>query len=245
MKKIHIDDVDIDQKINVFITEKWKKGNAGCLAFEIWDKLKDCIQENAVKDEMKTLLRHYRIMEGVYLECERKLQKEYSEEDVFFQGLFSGISQCLYNSLLKNLGSFQREQEDISNWDMMLLDSGKIEYLRKEIKIEKKDGIERKLKNILCNYSENMIHEFIQGKIDIYREITSDLFMCSMMGLDSFGYLVVVAENFVFKEKNKAAMYQRVSMVLQCLSKKRSKISWSRNNLTENLWICCVGKWQI
>ena len=219
-KKIETDDRLLQEQIKKFQDGDWDGDDAGKMAFGIWDKCRECI--GAVdKEKLKNLLKYLRMINGFYSECERKWQNDYSKTDLSYKELFDDICQDLYESLLKNLTSFQQEQDEIPAWETMLLEESRVEYLRKMIKIEKKGGIERRLKDILCHYTKVDIHEFVHGKIDIYREVTSDLFMCSIMRLESFGYLVIVAENFVFVRSNKNTLYQRVSAVLQCLCKKR------------------------
>ena len=64
------------------------------------------------------------------------------------------------------------------------------------------------------------MEDFVDQKIELYREVTSDLFMCAAMKLNIWGYLVVVSEMFDFKSANRDAQLQRVFLVGQCLCKK-------------------------
>ena len=66
-------------------------------------------------------------------------------------------------------------------------------------------------------YGNNHAREFVDTFIKRYREVTSDLFMCAIIGLDMFGYLVVAAQSFNFTGGSRDELYNRVFEVLQCL----------------------------
>ena len=133
------------------------------------------------------------------------------------------------------LKELDEKRNRVLKWDSMLLNDERLEYLIKRIKFEKKEGIEKRLKSIFSQYRGERIREFISSQTECYREVTSDLFMCSMMGLNAIGYLVVVAENFVFNSSNELALYKRISLVLQCLSKKRKEGKWDKKAFSDEL----------
>lgn len=128
----------------------------------------------------------------------------------------------MYEELLHLLNELERERNEQLKWDTMLIKNEKLEYIKRKIKFEKKEGMEKRLKSIFSHYQDSRIREFITSQMEYYIEVTSDIFMCSMMGLEIFGYLVVAAENFVFNNENELMLYKRMSLVLQCLSKERA-----------------------
>lgn len=68
-----------------------------------------------------------------------------------------------------------------------------------------------KNKNMILRLSEKGLEDFVDQKIELYREVTSDLFMCATMKLNIWGYLVVVSEMFDFKSANRDAQLRGFS----------------------------------
>ncbi len=195
-----------------------------CL-FDIFNKIEKYIPETERLD-LKNLLKQYHNIYHTYrtyMITEGELRKGKGREDRKYQKYLSGLSQILYEIILDYLDKYEYKRNRAMDWDEIAISSSQIEYLHKRIIIEKKEGIEKRLRDILSVYGEKyLINNFVHSKSMLYREVTSDLFMCSIMGLNSFGYLVVVAETFAFTEDNKGIQYERVSIVLQCLCSKRN-----------------------
>lgn len=222
--------------------ERTERGLEECgnLLFQIWDKVKDGISDEERAD-LKNLLKQFHNIHCAYIESEGKLTTRGGRRDKAYYKVISGLSGILYDSILENLQKFEIDRENNLKWDNSLISSSEIEYLRKRLAIEKKEGLEERLKNSLY-FQRGLVDSLVNSKIEIYREVTSDLFMCSIMGLNSFGYLVVVAENFVFTEDNRGALYERVSMVLQCLCKKRDGEKLDAEEYEQNLMDTLVGE---
>ena len=61
--------------------------------------------------------------------------------------------------------------------------------------------------------------------IDLYREITADLFMCAAMKFTVWGYLIFIAETHVFEAGTEMELYRRIFAVVQCfLAKERPRV---------------------
>lgn len=194
----------------------------GFVLFQIWNDMEQSMSDTQVRRDLKTLLKQYHNVVKVYNECDRLLSRKLPGNQIYYQKLISVMSQQMYDNILDTLEKFEYDRDETLNWNTIAMSSEQLEYIRKKIKIEKKEGMDKKIQSIFSAYSEEMVADYVDSKIKYYREVTSDLFMCAAMGLMAFGYLVIAAENFVFRKNNKDALYKRISIVLQCLIAKDS-----------------------
>lgn len=223
-----------------FCMESWKGKNPdekGRRIFLIWNDLEknEYISDYIVREDLKGLLKSYHNLCNAYRELEGKCDLEKMIRGFHYQNVFGDLCMALYESLLEMLEEFENDRNRQLEWDAICMEGEWFGQLKRRIKFEKEEGIKKRLRNIFLKYQGEKIGEFINSYIDCYREVTSDLFMCSMMGLNGFGYLVIVAENFAFNEENEFALYKRISFVLQCLSKKRNKTELNADDFSRDL----------
>lgn len=136
--------------------------------------------------------------------------------------LFDNMCEVLCQEMEARLKSYALERRDVLDWNTVSVPIERLNYITKEIRLRGKSGMCQAVQRAFSCHQEFETKAFVWQKIELYREMTSDLFMCAMMNLDIFGYLVVVTEILKFGENNWWPQEQRVSLVLQCLNEKDS-----------------------
>lgn len=184
--------------------------------FEFYQKNESVMGED-IRQQLRNLLKKYHNVGTVYDYCQYSLSDECFDECFENQKIFSELCVSVYQIILERLEEFQKDRDSALKWDTIALTSEELEAIIQRIKLEKKEGMEARIRAIFARYEEGGMGELADTQIELYREITSDLFMCAIMGLDAWGYLVVVAENFVFRKSTEHALYSRVCKVLECL----------------------------
>lgn len=202
-----------------------KPEEKGRKLFELWEPLEKEITDFVLREDLKGLLKHYHNLYNAYKDFEKMWKPEKMVREIRYHNIFKAMYTALYKKLLEMLEEFEKERNQQLDWEAIQLEGEHLEHLKRRIRSEKEEGIKKRLKHILSKYQGGHIEEFISINIESYREITSDLFMCSMIGLDSFGYLMVAAENFIFNSENELVQYKRISLVLQCLSKNKKALT--------------------
>lgn len=215
------------EDLEKFCLEIWKdipREEKGRELFKLWENLEENSLDFVMREDLKNLLKHYHNLYNTfsYTEDICETEPDQLEQEIRYQNVFKNMCTAMYEELLHLLNELERERNEQLKWDTMLIKNEKLEYIKRKIKFEKKEGMEKRLKSIFSHYQDSRIREFITSQMEYYIEVTSDIFMCSMMGLEIFGYLVVAAENFVFNNENELMLYKRMSLVLQCLSKERA-----------------------
>lgn len=168
------------------------------------------------------LLKQYHNVNAAY-RCFRQYTEKYPRTEekyiqrVRYQRLFEALCECLQEELSKGLNELLKNRDRELKWSMLAIPSEYLDSFMKELRLKGKKGMADMLKGKFQLHAEAGLCAFIDQDVSIYREATSDLFMCAAMELDFFGYLVVAAEMLKFDERNKAAQMDRVSYVLQCL----------------------------
>lgn len=184
--------------------------------FEFYQKNEFKLGEDA-KQEITDLLKKYHNVGTVYDYCQYSLDDGSFYKSFGNQKIFSECCAACYQLMLEQLEEFQKDRDTALKWDTIALTSEELEAIIQRIKLEKQEGMKARICAVLARYGKGGMEELVDTQIELYREITSDLFMCAIMGLDSWGYLVVVAENFVFRKNTEHALYSRVYKVLECL----------------------------
>lgn len=169
--------------------------------------------------DLKDLLKKYHNVGTVYDYCQYSLNEEAFDERFRNQEIFSKLCASIYEVMMAQLEIFQKKRDTSLRWNTIAITGEQLEAIIQRIKLEKAEGLENRIRAAFARYEERTFGELVDTQIELYREITSDLFMCAIMGLDAWGYLVVVAENFVFRKDTGDALYSRVYKVLECLLK--------------------------
>lgn len=210
--------------------------------FEIWtDELYEelsGIQDSNVKENIHGiihLLKQYHNIHDEYVWFYRSIPNYPSDQDSIkkqmtelFQetkshALFSKICLVIHRELLDQLNIFIQNRSEKLDWDESSVSIEHLQHVAKEIRIRGKEGIQEKLEKLFLRFSIEELADFIDQKIELYREVTSDLFMCSAMCLDFWGYLVVISEMFNFNEIDRNVLLQRIFLVEQCLCMKEEE----------------------
>ena len=246
-KQVYGESQELVKVLEEFCDKSWEDRpveKKGMEIFQLWKKLEKISFNFVIREDLRSLLKHYHNLYNAYQEFRGEWNFDRMNRKIPYQIIFENMSVTMYKSLLNVLDEFDIERNQEFEWDAIPLKGEHFEQLKRRIKFEREDGIKRRLKRIFSTYQGSRIDEFINNHIELYREITSDLFMCSMMGLDLFGYLVIAAENFAFNSDNELALYRRVSLVLQCLCKSRDRRELDSEKFSEELLkiLCCEFK---
>ncbi len=251
-KQVYGESDNLVNELEKFCNVSWEDKDTeakGKETFALWKDLEEEITDFIMREDLRSLLKHYHNLHNAYWEAVEKWKKigieiQYQNKNwnletlsrkIRYQNIFNDMSAVMYENLLEMLNEFGISRNRELEWEAIPLNGERLEQLKRRVKFEKEEGLKKRLKGIFSRYQEGRIEEFIDNQIETYREITSDLFMCSMMGLNIFGYLVVVAENYVFNRANECALYKRISIVLQCLCKRREEMKLDAEKFSEEL----------
>lgn len=231
---------ELAQRVRAVCVESWGDKNIdekGREIFALWNDLEKNGGNSTyiVIEDIKGLLRHYHNLFNAHQELNRSWNLVKMSQGMCYHTIFRIMCTALYESLLKMLERFEKNRNQQLEWEALCVEGEHLERLKQRIKFEKEEGIKSRLTNIFSKYQGREIREFINSYVDCYREVTSDLFMCSIMGVNAVGYLVIAAENFVFNDDSEFALYKRISFVLQCLSEKRNKMELSAEDFSKEL----------
>ena len=205
----------------------------GKKAFEIWNEYIEKQREMGQKSEdgldkgrIFHLLKQYHNVNSAYCFLSHHMRNSLNmqqEEWLNYRKRFNEMCNALFNEFQIRLGEFSVQRREKLDWNMVAVPIERLNYIIKEIQLRGEEGFKEKIQAICEEYWSNGIYDFVSQKIELYREITSDLFMCAIMNLDPFGYLVVVAEMLKFNEFNRDVQMERVSIILQCLYEVENK----------------------
>ena len=226
--------------INQFLDNQPSE-DMGIALFEAWKRSGmdlDIIEKQDVKKQKKNgrirrirhLLKQFHNVNFAYYKfndavenielqlADRRKQYEDFEKKRKMQKNFSQMCKILKKELPDKLQEFAEKR----NWDLEWKESEisieKLQYLIKAIRLEDLEGKGSIIKAGFEVETKEEISAFVDQKIELYREVTSDLFMCAAMKLNMFGYLVVAAEILKFSGKELQTQLQRVFFVEQSLA---------------------------
>lgn len=210
----------------------------GIEAFEKWNISQKKWKGKAFDQEQITgLLRQYHGINSAYKNFDVRVPEDLSKDtlkgQLRYQKLYDDLCKILSEELPARLKQYAERQKNMLDWNTESLSNEYLSCLAKNIRLNGKKGMRRILSDIFEKESREGIENYVTKKTNFYREVTSDLFMCAMMDLDGFGYLVVAAEIFKFNSENQEIQIQRVSLVLQCLCAVASK---NKNLEAEIFW---------
>ncbi len=197
-------------------------------AFKKWNDWEDFARNTNAKntkvdmEQIRHLLKQYHNINEAYREFRRYIKGyDWSEEDFEqryrYWELFEALCGSLQEGLQKALNELLKSHSGKMDWEILAVPSEYIDDLMKSMRLKGEKGMQKAVREWLQFYCRDDINIFVQQEVLIYRETTSDLFMCASMNLDFFGYLVVAAEMLKFDRQNKDMQMKRVSCVLQCL----------------------------
>lgn len=216
-------------------------------AFKIWDMYLSELPEENELWPVRRLLTHYHNVTKAYREFngrtksisreaeERNVQCRRLENDLRFRKIFTNVSQKLYQEIQGKLQEFESQKRNKLKWDMVSVPTEKTNFILKEIRLQGPEGMQQRLKGIFAGYEAEWMEHFVDQKIEFYREVTSDLFMCATMDLTCFGYLIVAAEMLDFHEPSKKVQLERVFLVLECLNENRTKKEEDTRSVEEEI----------
>ena len=136
-----------------------------------------------VRRRVEDAAKQYHNVVKVYNECDRLLSRKLPGNQIYYQKLISVMSQQMYDNILDTLEKFEYDRDETLNWNTIAMSSEQLEYIRKKIKIEKKEGMDKNPIHFSA-YSEEMVVDYVDSKIKYYREVTSDLFYVRCHGSD-------------------------------------------------------------
>lgn len=226
--------------INQFLDNQSSE-HMGMALFEAWKRAgvnPDVIEEQDVKKQKKNrrirkirhLLKQYHNVNFAYYKfndaveniesqlVDRRKQYEDFEKKRQMQKIFSDMCQMLKKELPDKLHEFTEKRNRDLEWKESEISIEKLQYIIKAIRLEDLEGKTSIIKAGFEVETEEEISAFVDQKIELYREVTSDLFMCAAMELNMFGYLVVAAEILKFSGEELHTQLQRVFFVEQSLA---------------------------
>lgn len=196
--------------------------------FEKWNNTREKM-EPKLAETIRHLLKQLHNVNTAYLqfiknssdyigktERNSELEKSVSPK-LFYQAVFNRVCTSIRKELLKCMPEFIENRKNHLEWSEMAIPIEDLQFIIKKIRLLGDDGIRDQVKTIISKYSGETISNFVQWRVNLYGEVTSDLFMCSAMYLNCFGYLVVSAEMLNFRAEHRLAQLQRVFLVEQCL----------------------------
>lgn len=212
----------------------------------LWKGISGRMKEQRYGKKVETLLRQYQDVLLGYMDCQDKLNGSMilSETESDFQNIYRSMCRIIYEKLIKKLEELREERQEEICWPATYISAIQLEQIRIRIKSEGMEGLEDRIRSILTMYRDNHAREFVDTFIERYREVTSDLFMCAIIGLDMFGYLVVAAQSFNFMGDSRDELYNRVFEVLQCLYYKDGLVEPEGNALDKALVDKLAGETQ-
>lgn len=195
----------------------WLNESTGSVLFELWNRIHSCIISREDKYALEIRLKKYHNLVETYWSIWRCLQEKETKDNSLCCKSLSKMSSQIYSLILESLDKYEKDRRRELNWHTNTISTEELETLKRRTKIESQAGMETRIRGVLIQY-QGMLEEHVYDNTEIYREVTSDLFMCGIMGLDFWGYLVIAAEYFGFREREEAGLYLRVMLVLQCLT---------------------------
>ena len=217
----------------------------GKQAFDIWNGyIKNHEKEKSLgkglnRGRVTHLLKQYHNINSSYSLFIHGMKSGYTDEDKIevlkCWKIFKDMCDHLLEKSEKFLEEFSDKRYEELDWNMHIVPAERLNYITKEIRLEDKEGLRKRVQAICEKYWLGGIYNFISQKIELYREITSDLFMCAVMNLDFFGYLVVAAQMLKFTESNIDIQMERVSVILQCLCASEGTEELNKENWKQSL----------
>lgn len=192
-------------------------------AFEKWNTWENSVKNTRVDmEQIRHLLKQYHNINESYREFRRYIKAHNWSEADFRQNfkyreLFEALCRSLQKELPEALNGLLKSHSGKMDWEMLAVSSEYIDDLMKSMRLKGEEGMQKTVREMIRFHSEEEINNFVWQDVCIYRETTSDLFMCAVMNLDFFGYLVVAAEMLKFDSQSEDMQMKRVSYVLQCL----------------------------
>ena len=194
----------------------WLNESTGSALFDLWNRIQSCMINREDKHALEIRLKKYHNLVETYWATWRCLQEKETKDNSLCCKSLSEMSSQIYTIILESLDKYEKDRRRELSWHTNTISTEELETLKRRIKIENQAGMETRIRGVLIQY-QGMLEEHVYANTEIYREVTSDLFMCGIMGLDFWGYLVIPAEYFGLREREEAGLYLRVMMVLQCL----------------------------
>ncbi len=191
-----------------------------------WTKNKTIIQTTEQEKEVCECIKKINHVMNMYSRmCVgfSRFLSSYSAGDLRNHVFIDGLSETIYKGLINKLDDFERGRADELDMQTIGVTGTELQYVKKKIKIGGAAQIRKRLEEVFSDTQQMIIDNFIQDEINWYREATSDLFMCGIMDLSAWGYLVIVAATFVFNSKSDRAQYRRVALVVECLIQQNEK----------------------
>lgn len=195
--------------------------------FDEWNNIRrnkewEVIGRKQDREVLENLMKKYHNQVINYRDIKQRLEDSIKDgnpkKDYDDRNKVEQLNTQIYDTIRKNVETAVIERNQELEWQTSTMSTETLERIVRKIKIKRPEQLEEELDEILDGLEGNLEYH-IDAIIEMYREVTSDLFMCGIIGLDAFGYLVVVAEYFEFNEVNEEGLLARILWVLQCIAK--------------------------
>lgn len=190
--------------------------------FVQWNDYKSDGKLNACELHIENLLKKYHNHVIVWRDTRQKMDEEIA---LYEYSVVLKVREWIKSAddmLKRNLELCIEKRDKELSWSASTVTVEILEEQMRKIKMMTPDDREKEWGRVLRSVREKL-GQHVDSITEIYREVTSDLFMCAIMGLEGFGYLVVVAEYIELREENEEGVLARVFWVLQCLAREYEK----------------------
>lgn len=179
-------------------------------------ELETLLKSNPENVELKENVQAAVDIQTRYEDYKQRNGKFDKEWESMYEIFLADISQEIYEKLKDFLELFQKKQKEQVTQGVIGIPESEIEYARKRISLEKEKLVRTVISDYFREFSTEKLVELISSTIDLYREITADLFMCAVMKFTAWGYLIFFAETHEFTENIEMELYRRIFSVVQC-----------------------------
>lgn len=190
--------------------------------FESWNRIEQTKVTDFQRLQIENLLKKYHNLVITARDVRQKMDEPIAGID--YQQLKNvRLWMSEANQILESeLKSWISNRNKKLRWSTGTMSTDIVEERIRKIKMSKPEDLEKDWARVLADM-EGMLDEHIYSIIEMYREVTSDLFMCAIMNLDVFGYLVVVAEYMQLREVNTEGVLSRIFWIVQCFYEETTK----------------------
>ncbi|MCD8371198.1 MAG: Atg14 domain-containing protein [Clostridiales bacterium] len=185
-----------------------------------WQEIEKQILNRVLIDQLKEVMKRINNISGIYDQCKKRIDDKgmiYGEKNREF---LKEISETGYQKLLAALTEYEKRRQSELDMETSPVPGEYIQYIERKIKYGKAEGIQKEIIRFFKREQKYGLTILVRSSVELYREIASDMFMCSIMGLTVWGYMVIAAQTFVFRKESENPLYLRTSMVVQGLIRK-------------------------
>lgn len=210
--------------------------------YEMWNEISENLHNGSdnlelkyYQNELEKTLKKYHNFILNYRDIRQKMEEDPARIDYQTLQKVQAVNESIYRSIRLQIEKCIRERGQKLSWDTSTISTEELELILRKIKIEDQKTKIEELQEILEGLRLE-VSDHVDNIIEMYREVTSDLYMCGIMGLNIFGYLVMAAEYFELRVDNEEGLLTRIFWVLQCIAESDGKLDNLDKYLCDELY---------